>query len=360
MESQLAEYLKKCTLINHGLSPKETKVIALSFAIANGTRIPTAWHKNGQASEDWLSGFLKRNQSLSIRKPEATSQARAAGFNKPVVDNFYDKYESLVVKHKFKAYQVFNCDETNNPTVMQPPNVIAAKGTKQVQQTVSAERGTNVTMLAFVNAAGGSVPPVFIFPRKKLLPVMFEKGPSGCIGLAHECGWMTGFSFFKSLQHFQSFVKCSKSNPVLLLLDNHSSHLDYQVVSFAKDNGIILLTFPPHCSHALQPLDVSVFGPFKRACGKSQNDWLNRNPGQRISIKEIEELSNVPYQEAITPKNIIAGFQSTGIFPFNRFMINPSRFAPSFVTDRPCKPDFIFCYFICLVCAILIVMYVTF
>ncbi|KAK4017374.1 hypothetical protein OUZ56_032686 [Daphnia magna] len=50
---------------------------------------------------------------------------------------------------------------------MQPPNVIAAKGAKQIQQKVSAERGTNVTMLAFINAAGGTVPPVFVFTRKK-------------------------------------------------------------------------------------------------------------------------------------------------------------------------------------------------
>jgi hypothetical protein len=34
------------------------------------------------------------------------------------------------------------------------------------------------------------------------------------------------------------------------------SHLDYQAVTFAKEHGIILLTFPPHCSHALQPCDV--------------------------------------------------------------------------------------------------------
>ncbi|KAK4027378.1 hypothetical protein OUZ56_016392 [Daphnia magna] len=36
--AQIKQYLKKCTLFNHGLSPKETRVIALSFAIANGTR----------------------------------------------------------------------------------------------------------------------------------------------------------------------------------------------------------------------------------------------------------------------------------------------------------------------------------
>ena len=146
---------------------------------------------------------------------------------------------------------------------------------------------------------------------------------------------MTRANFFKSLQHFHSFVKSSKEIPVLLTLDNHTSHLDYQAVTFAKEHGIILLTFPPHCSHALQPCDVTVFGPFKRACGKIQNDWLHLHPGEIISIKHIAELSTGPFQEAVTPKNIIAGFNATEIFPFNRFAIDPSRFLPSFVTDRP-------------------------
>ena len=159
-----------------------------------------------------------------------------------------------------------------------------------MQQTVSPERGINVTMLGFINAGGGSAPPVFIFPRKKVAPVMFEKGPLGCIGLPHESGWMTETNFFKSLQHFHSFVKCSKEKPLLLIMDNHISHLDFQAVTFAKDNGIILLTLPPHCSHALQPLDVTVYGPFKKCLGASQNDWMFVNPGVRISIKEIAEL----------------------------------------------------------------------
>ncbi len=132
MEKELADYLKTCTLINHGLSPAETRVIALSFATANDIKIPPEWTKHGKASEDWLSGFLKRNNSLSIRKPEQTSQARAAGFNKQVVESFYDKLDILMNQYKFKANEVYNGDETNNPTVMAPPNIIAAKGTKQV------------------------------------------------------------------------------------------------------------------------------------------------------------------------------------------------------------------------------------
>ncbi len=154
---------------------------------------------------------------------------------------------------------------------------------------------------------------------------------------------MTGTNFFKSLQHFHSFVKCSKEKPVLLIMDNHISHLDFQAVTFAKDNGIILLTLPPHCSHALQPLDVTVYGPFKKRLGASQNDWMFVNPGVRISIKEIAELSKSPYENSFTTKKIIKGFKKTGIYPFNRFAIPDIRYAPSSVTERPGNCCF-FCY----------------
>jgi hypothetical protein len=37
-------------------------------------------------------------------------------------------------------------------------------------QTTSAERGQNVMMLAFCNAAGGYIPPIFLFSLKKENP----------------------------------------------------------------------------------------------------------------------------------------------------------------------------------------------
>lgn len=136
---------------------------------------------------------------------------------------------------------------------------------------------------------------------------------------------------------FHSFTKCSKETPILLIMDNHPSHLDYQVITFAKENGIIILTLPPHCSHVLQPLDVTVFGPFKKAVGCSQNNWLHQNPDTRISIKDKAMLSWGPNECAFNEKNIINGFVATGIVPFKRFRIPEERFAPSLVTDRPGK-----------------------
>ena len=37
----------------------------------------------------------------------------------------------------------------------------------------------------------------------------------------------------------------------------------------------------------------------------------------------------------MSPANIQAGFESTGIFPFNRFRLEEDLFQPSSVTDRP-------------------------
>jgi hypothetical protein len=44
----------------------------------------------------------------------------------------------------------------------------------------------------------------------------------------------------------------------------HDSHATIEVVVEAKRVGLHLLTLPSHTSHALQPLDVSAFKPFKQ------------------------------------------------------------------------------------------------
>ncbi|KZS02388.1 Uncharacterized protein APZ42_000591, partial [Daphnia magna] len=111
----------------------------------------------------------------------------------------------------------------------------------------------------------------------------------------------------------------------------------YKSVKYAKDNGIILLTFPPHCSHKLQPLDVSVFFPFKRSLRHCHNEWLQAHPGPRIGIKNVAGLSKVPFLTKIVPENILSGFAKADILPFNRSIIPASEFSPSLVTDRPGK-----------------------
>lgn len=93
---------------------------------------------------------------------------------------------------------------------------------------------------------------------------MLNNGPVGALGLAHVSGWMTEYNIVKALEHFVRHVKPSEENPVLLILDNHASHVNLRVIEFARIFFIKILTFPPHCSHSLQPFDFTVYGPFKQ------------------------------------------------------------------------------------------------
>jgi len=49
----------------------------------------------------------------------------------------------------------------------------------------------------------------------------------------------------------------------LLLLDGHNSHVNPNFLEFCLSEKIIPYCLPPHTTHRLQPLDVSVFGPYK-------------------------------------------------------------------------------------------------
>ena len=46
------------------------------------------------------------------------------------------------------------------------------------------------------------------------------------------------------------------------------------------ENEIDLLVLPPHCSHVLQPLDVSVFAPLKRALAVETDSVARLDPGR--------------------------------------------------------------------------------
>lgn len=51
----------------------------------------------------------------------------------------------------------------------------------------------------------------------------------------------------------------------VLLIDGHSSHHTPELLRYALEHKIIILGYPPHCTHALQGLDVVCFARMKEA-----------------------------------------------------------------------------------------------
>lgn len=162
---------------------------------------------------------------------------------------------------------------------------VAVKGSKQVCQMTSGERGTLLTACCFISGSGNTLPPALIFPRKIFKPFMTSTSLSGTLGLAHPSGWMTKELFVEVMAHFIKWTQSSKDNPNLLIYDNHESHLSMPVIEMARESGVTILTLPPHCSHKLQPLDVGVFGPFKNYYSSEADKWLRLHPGKKYKFR---------------------------------------------------------------------------
>lgn len=156
-------------------------------------------------------------------------------------------------------------DESGITNVQKPGKIIATKGQRQIAKMTSAERGTTVTVVCSMNASGSYIPPMLIFPRKKMAEGLMKGAPTGAIGAVSDNGWTDCTLFIKWLKHFAATTKSSKSNPQLVILDGHHSHKTLAAVDFARENGITLLTLPPHCTHKLQPLDRTVKSNYNRA-----------------------------------------------------------------------------------------------
>jgi hypothetical protein len=117
---------------------------------------------------------------------------------------------------------------------------------------------------------------MLIFVGSILLGFYISKGKKLCDDYIQQCkprtcmamekkAWMTSFFFKEFLSFFKDFIPggISHTNHHLLVLDGHGSHVTLKALKQPMAFGLNMITLPSHNSHALQPLDVSCFKPFK-------------------------------------------------------------------------------------------------
>ena len=334
-EAEMEIYLLDCSARFHGLTAMSFRMLVYALAKENKLKFPTKWNENNIAGKEWFMGFMKRHQILSIRTPEATSINRAFSFNRYTVGLFFDNLEQAYRTLGITGRSVFNLDETGVKTVHDVPKTLAKKGVKQLGQITSGERGELVTMCCTVSAVGVALPPVFVFPRKNFKEIMMLNAPEGSLGLVNPSGWMTAELFECVIEHLIMHTRPSVDNPIIITMDNHESHVSYEALKKAKDKHIHVITLPPHTSNKTQPLDRTVFGPFKAAYNKAVNSWMFQNPGKRVTIYVIPKLANEAFIKAFTLSNIMSGFKASGVWPLNRDVFDSEEFMPADVTDQP-------------------------
>jgi len=132
----------------------------------------------------------------------------------------------------------------------------------------------------------------------------------GALGLGNEKGYMTKESFYQVMLHFIKCTASTKEIPTLLLLDNVESHFSSKTLNLAKEHRVTVLTFSPHCTHKLQPLDVGFFGPFKTFYDNAVNSFMINSPATPPSIYRVAGFVKEALSRAATPHNIIKSFKA--------------------------------------------------
>ncbi|KAJ8967132.1 hypothetical protein NQ314_003066, partial [Rhamnusium bicolor] len=259
---ELKQYIVVIDRKAFGLTKSQFGRLCFDFAESKG--ITHKFNKEKRAAgRDFIEAFMKESK-LTLRKPEATSVARLMAFNKINVGKFFDVLKDLRIVHSFQAANIYNADETGFSTVpTRTPKVISPIGNRRVIKLKSAERGTTVTSV------------------KRMNPSLMVGGPPGSEGVAHESGWMTAEKFINYLHHFAKFAHPRKDNPVLMIMDNHASHVTLE------------------------------------------------------AIQELASIAGKAYLQVANARTAIKAFEATGIEPFNQAIFNEEDFAPAQTTDMP-------------------------
>ena len=129
-------------------------------------------------------------------------------------------------------------------------------------------------------------------------------------------GWMNMQVFH---QWFEQIFSQVTERPLLIIYNEHLSHVSILLIEKASEEDITILKLPPHVTDKIQALDDSCFGPLKRAWTELLNERMNvLGPKESISKSAFVDLLSQIWYKGLSECTIICRFRATGIFPTNR------------------------------------------
>ena len=316
-EEELCRFLVGCAKIGYARSRKQ--VLAIVKGIVSRKMEKDV--EDVSISTGWWTSFRNRHPHLSLRAPSRFAYARAVANDPDIFEAYFDLLEETLSQNNLldNPNSIFNCDESGFSLDPKTGKLVGLKGIKEFNVITSGDK-SQLTVLACVCASGYPIPPFIIFDRKRLKPEHTVGEISGTLYGLSSKGWVDSDLFEEWFTH-HFLLHVPPIRPLLLLFDGHSSHYQPHVVRKAAENGVILFCLPPHTTHIAQPLDRTCFSPLKAAWSNECQIFMTKNPGKIVNRYNFTSIFAKAWTRAMTPSNIVAGFRSTGVCPFNRYAI---------------------------------------
>lgn len=234
------------------------------------------------------------------------------------------------------AQNIWNCDEIGLYGNVENDKIICRKGSRNPHTLIGSSEHVLRTVLHFGNAAGNVGPTFIIYAAKKIWDSWCMNGPEGCCYGVSKTGWMVEELFTNwFIKCFVPFVKTISPGKHLLIFDGHASHIGIKTINYAVQNDIVLLTIPSHSSHILQPLDVGVYAPYKRAWRSILKSYYRDSNFKTVDNEHFPLLVQKLLITALQAQHFIGGFRECGIHPYNRSKITVDKLSSSIIFKAP-------------------------
>lgn len=143
----------------------------------------------------------------------------------------------------------------------------------------------------------------------------------------HPSGWIQSDMFIDWFRHFIRYVKPTSGDPIILVLDSHSSRVhNIEIVALGRESHVYIKLLSANTTHKIQPLELAFMGSLKCYSAQDIEHWFRAHPGQVVTINQVGVLFGNIYMRESTAKNFACDFRKTDLYPFNSNIFRPHEF----------------------------------
>ena len=298
---------------------------------------------DSEVGKRWTERFVARNPELRTQRYRKYDYERALYENPRKIREWFDLVRNIINKYGTPPSDIWNFDESGFAIeVLGSGMIVTGVNSTSKQSSIQAGNREWTTTIDAINAEGVAIPPIIIFKGKLHQAAWYNPewfNPDWSLALS-DSGWTTdalGLKWLRKVFDPHS-NKIRQSAYRLLIMDGYKSYETPGFDAACKELNIIPIYMPPHSSHLLQPLDVGLFSPLKRAYTKGLENTF------RLGINHIDKMEFLAIYKRVRPQiftksNILGAFKGAGLYPLNPTAVLDLLNAPLGPTTPENEPE---------------------
>lgn len=235
------------------MDESDFRMVVRYYLQRKGVTVPK--FKDNIPGFDWVKRFLRDHLELSVRFTQNIKKVRA-GISAETITSYMEHLSKELLG--IPPQNIWNYDDPGNK------HAICKRGMKYVDRICNHSKASTSIMFCG-NAEGKLLPPYVVFKADHMWSSWVANGPQGVRYNCTKSDWFDATVFedwFRTL--FLPAVR-HLTGKIALIGDNLSSHISMKVLETCEEKNIKFICLLPNATNLLQPMDVSFYGPLKRA-----------------------------------------------------------------------------------------------